>query len=200
MTTIEDRRLVQGRECGACTACCVDLNIDAPELVKLADQACRHCTGAGCGIYDRRPAVCRDFHCGWRRISWLGEEWRPDRIGVMVRYLDPAEALPHNPDVEIAIALDLRRADRQLVGPALAEVCTRLIGEDVPTFLTVPGAPGYAAGRVHLNEPMAPIIATRNAGLIVQALGIAFDSALQHTDRRVVFAHGPAGEGSGPAS
>jgi hypothetical protein len=189
MTSAAEADLVDGRGCGECTACCIDLNIDTPELVKLSDQACPHCTGAGCGIHERRPSVCRDFYCGWRQIPWLTDAWRPDRIGIMLRFLDPEEACPDEPDAEVAISFDLRQPDRQLIGIALAEACGALIEAGIPTFLTVPGAPGHAAGRVHLNVPLAPVLATRNAEAIVRALNLAFDSGLRHVKEPVRFCH-----------
>jgi len=193
MPSDPDTALVDGRECGSCTACCIDLNIDQPDLVKLSDQPCIHCSAGGCGIYARRPSVCRGFHCGWRLIPWLGEEWRPDRIGIVVRALDPAEACPDDPDVPIALSFDLRRPDRQLIAMSLAVACGTLIEAGIPTFLTVPGPPGHAAGRVHLNVLMAPIVASRDGNAIVTALGLAFDAGLSHTKERVSFQHGTGG-------
>ena len=189
MPTDHDAALVDGRDCGDCTACCIDLNIDQPDLVKLSDQPCVHCDAGGCGIYPRRPSVCRAFHCGWRLIPWLGAEWRPDRIGIMVRALDPAEACPDDPDAPIALSFDLRRPDRQLIGMPLAVACGTLIEAGIPTFLTVAGPPGHAAGRVHLNVPMAPIVASRDASAILTALELAFESGLRHTKERVRFRH-----------
>ena len=40
------------RACGPCTACCVELKIDAPELRKKARAPCPHLTASGCGIYE----------------------------------------------------------------------------------------------------------------------------------------------------
>jgi hypothetical protein len=191
MPSGQEDGLVEGRACGDCTVCCTDLNIDEPELVKLSGHPCVNCTSSGCGIYGRRPSVCQEFYCGWRRIPWLGEAWRPDRIGILLRFLDPDEACPDEPDVELAIAFDLRRPDRQLIGPLLAEACGTLIEAGIPTFLTVPGAAGHAAGRVRLNVPLAPIVATRDASAIVQALGLAFDIGLRHTKQPVFFRNRP---------
>ena len=80
---ITDLDLVPGRACGDCTACCVVMAIDQPDIRKAAGVACRHCRG-GCAIYPTRPPVCRDFHCGWRQLPILDEPWRPDLSGVFV--------------------------------------------------------------------------------------------------------------------
>ncbi len=80
----DNLKLVPGRECGACTACCVVLAIDDPALTKPAGTACQNCTGTGCGIYASRPETCREFVCEWRRLTLLDEDWRPDLSGVLI--------------------------------------------------------------------------------------------------------------------
>ena len=73
-----------GRECGSCTSCCVELAIDAPDLTKPDGCECPHLiAGAGCGIYADRPALCRNWYCGWR-MGALSEAMRPDRSGVLL--------------------------------------------------------------------------------------------------------------------
>jgi len=76
-------RLVDGRDCGECVACCKILEIDKPELKKPADVLCPHCTGSGCGIYAERPLICRTWYCLWRRIDAMPDYLRPDKIGVV---------------------------------------------------------------------------------------------------------------------
>ena len=71
-----------GKSCGACTMCCSALEIDA--LQKPAGPSCRHCAGAGCGIYIKRPQVCRDFECEWLTSRTLPQNFRPDRIGAIL--------------------------------------------------------------------------------------------------------------------
>ena len=65
--------------CGSCTLCCKIL--DVPQLGKAAGVWCSSCTpGQGCGAYEERAQVCREFECIWlqtkgkdhRRVS----EWR----------------------------------------------------------------------------------------------------------------------------
>ncbi len=62
--------------------CCAALEID--ELKKPAGPSCRHCVGAGCGIYAARPQVCRDFECEWLTSRTLPQNFRPDRIGAIL--------------------------------------------------------------------------------------------------------------------
>jgi hypothetical protein len=73
--------LVEGRECGSCTACCKVFQI--PELNKPRYVLCSHCTGSQCGIYETRPKVCREYYCLWRRIEVMPDFARPDKLGIM---------------------------------------------------------------------------------------------------------------------
>jgi hypothetical protein len=75
--------LVPGRECGDCTACCFEITIEEPAIVKPPRQRCVHCAADGCAIYPMRPEVCRTWFCAWRRIDDLPAELRPDRCGIM---------------------------------------------------------------------------------------------------------------------
>lgn len=70
------------KSCGPCTLCCTVLDI--PELAKGPGTPCRH-LGAGCGIYPDRPMPCRTFTCGWLALEALGEAWRPDIAGFLIR-------------------------------------------------------------------------------------------------------------------
>ncbi|MGL5115636.1 MAG: hypothetical protein ACRC7C_09960 [Beijerinckiaceae bacterium] len=67
-----------GRTCGTCTLCCKIYEVP-PIDNKPKGVWCKHCTpGKGCGIWETRPAFCRDFHCQWILDVSLGPEWRPD--------------------------------------------------------------------------------------------------------------------------
>src|ERR1700730_5543622 len=78
--------LVEGRECGPCTACCHFIGIKSERLEKPTNVLCPHCVlQKGCAVYDRRPSLCSGWHCGWRMLSNLDESWRPDLSGIVVR-------------------------------------------------------------------------------------------------------------------
>lgn len=79
-------RLVPGRECGDCVACCQKLEIVDPLLHKPADVLCEHCTGQGCSIYYTRPSACRDWFCLWRVDGNLPDVMRPDKCGVVFSF------------------------------------------------------------------------------------------------------------------
>ena len=79
--------IVPARACGECTACCdgwVAGTIEGHEM--KPGTPCHFRGDHQCSIYERRPQhPCRDFVCGWLQArSPFPEDWRPDRIGVMV--------------------------------------------------------------------------------------------------------------------
>lgn len=72
------------RECGGCTACCVTLKVDTPDLKKPAGTPCPQLSATGCSIHAVRPTICRTSFCAWRRVAALPDEARPDRSGLIV--------------------------------------------------------------------------------------------------------------------
>jgi hypothetical protein len=53
------------RKCGQCTGCCTALSV--PEIGKNNGETCKHeVKRRGCGIYQNRPAQCRNFYCFWK--------------------------------------------------------------------------------------------------------------------------------------
>lgn len=72
-------------ECGSCTVCCRLLYL--PELNKPLGVMCDHCTGIGCGIYEERPQVCRDFRCAYHQAETVNLALRPDHCGVLFEKL-----------------------------------------------------------------------------------------------------------------
>ncbi len=100
-----DDYLVPGRDCGECMMCCIEPAIPGYGLDKPSRTACVNCTsGGGCGIYDDRPPVCRDYHCLWRRLPFLDDAWRPDRSGVMIDPSGNVAGTPNKYAVELMIA------------------------------------------------------------------------------------------------
>jgi hypothetical protein len=146
----EGMTLVSGRSCGDCTVCCTWPTIDKPEIQKRSGTTCRHCTASGCAIYETRYPICRDYHCAWRAMEMFGEEWRPDRSGVLP-YVE-TEGIGERFGLSVGIGL-------MLVGHAAKIVRQRWFQDfvswgvmnSVPLFLSIPGPPSFQAATGSLN-------------------------------------------------
>lgn len=72
--------------CGECRACCQVYDIAFGTTHSLPGNMCPHVCATGCGIYDRRPEVCRRYRCRWHRSEERLPELRPDILGVVVTF------------------------------------------------------------------------------------------------------------------
>jgi hypothetical protein len=76
------------RKCGECRLCCKVFPL--PVLGKPPDQWCKQASPSGCSIYGHgQPAVCREYACYWLVHEEVHEEFRPDRIGIVVTQWRP---------------------------------------------------------------------------------------------------------------
>src|SRR5262245_44459275 len=81
----DEQKPVPGRACDGCTMCCKLMSIK--ELQKPAQSWCEHCDiGVGCRIYEQRPGDCRKFLCGWLGDERVGDEWRPSRTKMVIKF------------------------------------------------------------------------------------------------------------------
>lgn len=69
------------RECGDCTLCCQVLPVNIAE--SPAGVLCKHCTKSGCGIYESRWDICKEFKCLWLTNDKMSDNLRPDLIDVI---------------------------------------------------------------------------------------------------------------------
>lgn len=80
------------RKCGDCKACCEGWLLDE-SLDMYPGKPCKHCTNAGCAIYEERPVnPCRTFKCAWLdRPEEYADDLRPDLIGAIILHNRPWE-------------------------------------------------------------------------------------------------------------
>ena len=173
---------LQKRECGPCTACCVELKIVAPELNKKAHTACPH-LGQGCGIYAARPGVCRQFLCGWRLFDDMGDDWRPDLSGVMTMRWAPDELPAAWRQAPFGVHMVILGGEAAVLRPAFTTYVARLMARGIPVFLSA------ASPYILLNEhvPMdadAPLLEARLAELYPLLHAARFGRSLL---KRMVF-------------
>lgn len=165
--------VLPGRDCGGCTACCTVLPADDPTLKKQSGVDCAHCdVGAGCRIYETRPQTCRDFFCGWRALPKLGDEWRPDRSGVMIT-LDGAD-IPPGYAIRPGFRLLMTEAEVKLDPPAFAGYVAGLVDAGIPTFLSLPGPPGHHFAKIFLNDRLRAAVQDRDLARVLDGLESAF--------------------------
>lgn len=167
--------LYPNRECGECNVCCYALSID--ELKKPPGIVCRHWTKEShCTCYDARPSSCRIFHCGWRALP-LGEEWRPDRCGIVIYSAGQGHQF------ELIGGLD------KLFWPPLVNAISDLIAQNVPVYLSASASVGYNSTRVYLNDRPAlqTAVADKDFSGIAAALSIALQASIDAPKQKVEF-------------
>ena len=142
--------LVPGRACGDCTVCCTWPSIDKPQIQKKSGTTCKHCTGAGCGIYETRYPICRDYFCAWRAMDIFDEAWRPDRSGVMP-YVE-TQGIGEGFDYSVGIGLMLVGHPAKIVRQRwFQDFVVTGVMNSVPLFLSLPGPRGHQAAAGSLN-------------------------------------------------
>lgn len=79
------------KSCGTCVLCCKVMGVSMPPIsdaYKPPGVWCEHCAiGKGCRVYAERPTTCQQFDCLWLQVpnKALGQELRPDRVGVVLQ-------------------------------------------------------------------------------------------------------------------
>jgi hypothetical protein len=180
--------LVPERSCGECSVCCVALNVDTREFQKLPGIPCAHLReGGGCSIHATRYPVCRVYHCGWRYLQFLGEDWRPDRSGVLVDFQseDLPSHYPKRPGIRLTL-VDKRKAMQR----PFYDVVARLIATEVPVVLSVGGPPGHFPAGAFLNDALKEAVSNRDLSEVEVLLSQALKGLESHQFNRVVHRNG----------
>lgn len=85
---IAEKAMEGDNPCGTCRACCIVPELSEGDEYKAAYTPCRHLCATGCGIYERRPTVCKRFECLWLTSQHgnqaMRPELRPDRCGAFL--------------------------------------------------------------------------------------------------------------------
>jgi uncharacterized cysteine cluster protein YcgN (CxxCxxCC family) len=171
-------QLVKDRSCGPCAACCIHLSIDDPALKKAADVVCPNydTRAKGCSIYADRPAACRTFYCAWRLLPELGNDWRPDICGILIR-------LNRTPDGD-EVYFKLIGGLSVIANPNLAMVVAGMIAAGVKAHLVLQGTPELEPATIPLNASLEPAIRTRDMAAVTDELRQALDRAVADLRRR----------------
>lgn len=160
MSEDNESHLVPGRECGECTACCVHLLINDTDFVKPEGETCSHMVEkGGCKIYNDRPSVCRDWHCAWRFMAQLGDDWRPDRSGILVRSNEDG-----------IIFQPIRDPKKVLTSPRAIELIAGGVSQGIRMSMSIPTRKGYLSYGMPLNEPLQKVVESRSLAAIQNKL------------------------------
>ena len=144
--------LVDGRKCGECTVCCITTQIDTQEFQKPPGIRCPHlCAEGGCSIYATRYRACREYHCGWRYLEFLSDNWRPDKSGVLLVFT-PKNELPRGYATGVSFILVGRPPGA--FARVLYHYVAHLIADGVHVVLAVPGPPGEYPFVAFLNDEL----------------------------------------------
>jgi len=182
-----------GRGCGACTACCVEIAIDDPELQKPDHVACVHMrAGQGCTIHDRLPKTCRNWYCGWRFLT-LSEAMRPDLSHVMLA----PELGPDGNKGGLRIVL-LNEDRAALEHSELLDLVAKCIAGGIPVFLS--WGHGALAKRALVNPVAAEAVAAGDKPRFVAVLRDLLARLVQQVAMEAIAAqNGCAANPAGPS-
>lgn len=164
--------LVQDRECGECTVCCVNLTINDPELEKLPGVKCPHMIReGGCKIYSSRPKTCADWYCMWRFMPSLDESWRPDLKGIVIKRV--FENIPTGYENKIALDFEIIGGKKAINDIDFINVVGGYIEQGFACFMSY-GKPRTATTMVFLNTMLIPAIQSTNITAIKEQLSKAY--------------------------
>jgi hypothetical protein len=177
---------IAGRGCGACTACCVEIAIEDPELQKPDHVACTHMrSGEGCAIHERLPKTCRNWYCGWRFLT-LSDAMRPDLSHVM---LSP-ELGADKGGLRIVLLDEDRAALEQ---GELLDLIAKSVAGGVPIFLS--WGHGAFAKRALVNDAAREAVAAGDKALFTTVLRDLLDRLAQQVAMEVIAAQNrPTGD------
>ncbi len=179
-----EQQLVPGRSCGSCNVCCVALTIDDPALRKAQGFRCRNAQADnGCAIYANRPETCRTFYCGWRLLRWLPDALRPDQTKVLVQLLEEPDAAG-TMGYSLVFTM-LTRAG--LAADGLAESVAAAIRAEIPTYLTIPGPPGFTSSQGKINEVFEEAVRAKNKAGMLALLREAYAKGKKGPRARIVL-------------
>lgn len=143
--------ILEGRKCGECKVCCIYTHVDTQEFQKPPGITCPHLCAEGCSIYATRYRACREYHCGWRYLEFLSDNWRPDKSGVLLVFTPPEE-LP--PGYATGVSFILVSPPPTTFTRVLLHYVAHLIVDGVHVMLAVPGPPGEYPVVAALNDEL----------------------------------------------
>jgi hypothetical protein len=180
-------KLVPNRDCGGCIVCCKELTINEPDIKKPPGILCKHCSleDGGCGIYETRPSICRNWFCGWRMLPQLDETWRPDKSEIIV--ILSYDGIPEKYQQKAGLEFTLIGSPEKIHWQPLVEYITGLVSTEVPVFIAVTGKPGHASSKVLVNDGVLSALETCDFSKIGDYLASALEVCVKHAAEKVAL-------------
>jgi len=170
--------LVPDRECGECTVCCQYLSIDSPGIVKLPNVPCENLMECGgCNIYENWPDVCNEWFCAWRNMPNLGDEWRPDKMGVLIEF--SREDFPEPFSGKVGYRFTILDKQKLSTNKALVLFIGKQISIGVPCLLSYGTDAGVVPSTAFLNFALDKAVKARNGQGIMHGLVKALEACEQ---------------------
>lgn len=180
--------LIENRECGACTVCCVNLTINDPELQKLPGVKCKNMVKTGgCKIYENRPKTCRDWYCMWRFIPGLSDEWRPDLKGIVIKRV--FDDIPAGYEDKIALEFEIIGSKKVIHDTEFINLLRDYINKGFPCFISY-GKPRTATTMVFLNDILLGPFESHNLDLVCEKITEAFKICLKKPKDKIMIRDG----------
>ncbi len=181
--------IVPGRECGECTACCINFTIDSPELVKLPNIACENLLECGgCSIYDNRPDVCNKWFCAWRNLQELDNSWRPDKNGIILEFSE--ENFPGVFAGRIGFKFTVIDKEKPFRNRKFINFVEKQLKNNVPCILSYGNKPSELPAVAFLNFALHHAVASGNKNAIKKELLKVMDACEKQPIEKLAIVNG----------
>ena len=105
-------------------------------------------------------------------MAQLGDEWRPDRSGILLRS-----------DENGIIFQPIQSAKKVMTSDRAIELIAGGVAQGIPMSMSIPTKQGFLSYGMSLNEPLATVVKTRNLKKIrKKMLDLIKFSSTQKTD------------------
>ena len=146
-------KLVPKRKCGGCNVCCHSLQIETTGLVKRPNERCHNLSKGGkCGLYPDWPKLCQEYFCAWRALPDLDDEWRPDKINVLLEFSQ--ESFPPPFAGKTGFRITILDKSRVRSNYKLASFVAKQVQIGVPCILSYGNNRGENPATVFLNTAL----------------------------------------------
>ena len=115
----------------------------------------------------------------------FGEEWRPDRSGLLLNFMVDKSGIPESYNTQDVIDIRIIHTHGLVNSLKFLDFVCNFIDGGVPIFVSASGGPGYAASRVFLNDGMTSAVKSRKLDQVTKELHKAMQAAIDHPKKRV---------------